>query len=113
MILYTRMGWLVAAIWLASIATASQVPPDLIVQHGMGLTRVAAIFLLAAAMSTPLVFIAGTVLNRDKVPRTIVRYGKERIVNWGTHTFYMLPMEYWAIMIPVATVVFYCIFTLI
>lgn len=113
MIIYTRMGWLVPAVWLAAIALASQIPPALLAQYGMGATRATMIFLLGAALSAPLVFMLGTLLNRDKMPRRIVRFGKEKIVNWGTHTFYMLPIEYWAMMIPVATVVFYAIFTLI
>jgi hypothetical protein len=113
MILYTRMGWLVPALWLAAIAASSQIPASLLVQYGFGLNRATLIFLLAAAVSTPLVFIAGKLLNRDKAPRRIVRFGKEKIVNWGSHTFYMLPVEYWAIMIPGATIVFYAIFTLV
>ena len=111
MIIFTRMGWLVAAIWLASVAACSQLSPEFTGVYRV--SRVAAIFLLAAALSAPLLFIAGKVLNRDKAPRTIIRYGKERTVNWGTHTFYMLPIEFWALMIPGATLVFYAIFSLI
>ncbi len=110
---FTRMGWLVAAVWLGAVAASSQVPPELIITYGMGVSRVEAMFLLAAAISAPLLFIAGKVLNRHKVPRTIVRYGKERIVYWGTHTFYFLPIEFWSGMIPVATLVFYVIFSFI
>ena len=113
MIIYTRMGWLVAVIWLSAIALASQVSPDLITTYGMGVSRAAGIFLLAAVMSAPLLFIVGSFLNRHKTPRTIVRYGKERTVNWGTHTFYMLPIEFWAMMIPAVTLVLYAIFALI
>lgn len=111
MILYTRMGWLVAAIWLGAVALASKIDPAVIAQHGHGVSRVAAMFLVAAAISAPLLFVIGSMLNRTKVPRTIVRFGKEKTVHWGTHTFYMLPVEYWAGMIPVFTVVFYAIFT--
>lgn len=111
MIIFTRMGWIVAAFWLGAVALCSQIPPEQIAAHGMGLSRVAAMFLLAAALSAPLIFIAGKILNRDKVPRTIVRYGKERTVNWGTHTFYMLPVEFWALMIPAFTLVFWVIFS--
>ena len=113
MIIYTRMGWVVAAIWLAAIALASQLSPEMIIQYGMGVSRAAAMFLLAAVISAPLLFIVGTILNRDKVPRTILRYGKVRTVNWGTHTFYMLPVEFWALMIPAATLVLYAIFALV
>ncbi len=112
MIEFTRMGWLVAAIWLGGIAAFSQLSPELIDQHGMGVSRVGAIFLMAAALSSPLLFIAGKALNRDKVPRTIVRYGKQRLVNWGTHTFFMLPIEFWSLMIPAFTLVFYVIFSI-
>ena len=113
MMIFTRMGWLVAAIWLGAIAATSQLSPGLISAYGMGLSRVAAMFLLAAAIAAPLLFITGKILNRDKVPRTIVRYGKGRTVNWGTHTFYLLPIEFWALMIPAATLVFYAIFSFI
>lgn len=110
MIIFTRMGWLVAAIWLGAIAACSKLPPDLISRYGIGTSRVGAMFLLGALIAAPLLLIAGKILNRDKAPRTIVRYGKPRTVNWGTHTFYMLPIEFWAVIIPVATLVFYAIF---
>lgn len=73
------------------------------------LPGVAAIFILAAILSTPLVLIAGLILNKNKVQRTIVRYGKKKIVNWGTHTFYFLPIEYWAWLIPVFTILSWAI----
>lgn len=113
MFFYTRMGWLVAIVWLAAVAASSQIPPNLISAYGMGASRVAAIFLGAAAISGPLLFILGKILNRDKVSRTIVRYGKERTVNWGTPTFNMLPIEFWAVIIPVFTLVAYGIFAFV
>ncbi len=111
MFLYTRMGWLVPFIWLGAVAAASQIPPALLDSYGFGVSRVGMMFLLAAAVSTPLLYLFGVVLNRQKVPRKIVRFGKEKTVHWGTHTFNMLPVEYWAIMIPVGTIVFYAIMT--
>jgi hypothetical protein len=107
------MGWLVPAIWLAALAMSSQVPARLLEQYGIGTHQVPFIFLAAAAVSTPLLFVAGKMLNRDKKPRKIVRFGKEKIVNWGSHTFNTLPIEYWAIMIPIFTILFCAIFTLI
>jgi hypothetical protein len=113
MLIYTRMGWLVPAIWLAAVAASSQVSADAAEDYGMGLSRVACIFFVAAALSTPLVFLAGAVLNREKMPQTIRRFGKEKEVLWGTHTFYMAPIGFWVIVIPVATVASYFIFPLL
>lgn len=113
MFLFTRMGWLVPAIWLAAVAAASQVPAELLVSYEIGLSRVAFIFLTAAAMSTHLVYIAGAVLNKQKSPRTIKRFGKDKVVHWGSHTFNMLPVEYWAAMIPAFTIVMYAILSLV
>ena len=42
-------------------------------------------------------------------PALIVRYGKKKIVSWGTHTFYFLPIEYWAWLIPVFTILSWAI----
>ncbi len=92
---------------------SSQIPASLLEQYGIGTHQVSLIFLTAATVSTPILFTAGRLLNRDKKPRKIVRFGKEKIVNWGPHTFSMLPIEYWAIMMPVFTIVFCAIFTLI
>jgi hypothetical protein len=113
MLIYTRMGWLVPAIWLAAVAASSQVSADAAEDYGMGLSRVAFIFFVAAALSTPLVFLAGAVLNREKMPQTIRRFGKEKEVLWGTHTFSMAPIGYWAVVIPGLTVVFFFVFRLL
>ncbi len=107
------MGWLVPAIWLAAVAASSQVSADVAAQYGMGLSRVALIFFMAAAVSAPLLGLAGAVLNREKVPLTIRRFGREKEVLWGTHTFYMAPIGFWVIVIPVATAVSYFVFPLL
>ena len=109
MLLFTRMGWLVPCLWLAAVCIASQVPAQLLSEYVPQLSRVTFIFFLAAIISTPLVLISGLLLNREKVPRTLIRYGKERTVNWGTHTFYTLPMEYWAWFIPIFTMLAWAI----
>ena len=109
MFLFTRMGWLVPALWLSAVCVASQVPAGWFLENIPQLSGVAAIFILAAILSTPLVLIAGLILNKNKVQRTIVRYGKKKIVNWGTHTFYFLPIEYWAWLIPVFTILSWAI----
>lgn len=113
MFLFTRMGWLVPVIWLAALALGSQVPKDVTAQHGMGLSHHAAVFFLAAALSAPLLWLAGALLNREKSARTIRPFGRERVVYWGPHTFYMFPIGYWAIVIPVATVLGYLLLPLI
>lgn len=113
MLLFTRMGWLVPFLWLSSVCAASQVPADWFAEQVPQLSRIAAIFFLAAIISTPLVLIAGLLLNKNKEQRTIVRYGKEKTVNWGTHTFYLLPIEYWAWFIPIFTILSWAIFSFI
>ena len=50
--MYTRMGWIVLAIWLAAIGLSSQISPD--VAEQLGLSRVAFVFVMAAAVSAPL-----------------------------------------------------------
>ena len=82
--LFTRMGWLVPLLWLSAVCLASQVPASWFFENIPQLSRIAAIFILAAIISTPLVLIAGLILNKNKVQRTIVRYGKKKTVNWGT-----------------------------
>lgn len=111
MLIYTRMGWLVPAIWLAALALSSQISGDVAADYGLG--RVAFMFFVTAVLSTPLLWLAAAVLNRHKVPYTIRRFGKEKQVLWGTHTFYMTPIGYWVIVIPVATVAFYFLFPLL
>ena len=113
MLLYTRMGWLVPFFWLSSICAASQVPACFISEYFHYLSRPSAIFFLAAIISTPLVLITGLLLNKTKVQRTIVRYNKEKTVNWGTHTFYTLPIEYWAFFIPIFTILSWAVIAFI
>lgn len=113
MVFFTRMGWLVLAIWLGALIGASNIPPEKLTEWGIGLSKVSFMFLSAAAISAPLLFIVGTLLNREKHPRTIKRFGKDKVVNWGTHTFNFLPVEYWALIIPVATVIAYAILALV
>lgn len=113
MVFFTRMGWLVLAVWLGALILASNVPPEKLAQYGIGMSRAAFIFLSAAAVSAPLLYLLGSVLNREKHPRTIKRFGKDKVVNWGTHTFNFLPIEYWAGVIPLATIVGYAILALV
>jgi hypothetical protein len=67
-----------------------------------------AIFLLAAVVSALCCFVSGKLLNKEKAPRKIKPFGKERIVFWGRHTFYFFPVEYWGAIIPLVTV-FVCV----
>ena len=113
MLLFTRMGWSVPFFWLSAVCAASQVPASWLSEHVSYLSSVSTIFFLAAIISTPLVLIAGLLLNKTKVPRTIVRYGKEKTVNWGTHTFYTLPIEYWAWFIPIFTILSWGVFSFV
>ncbi|MES2889623.1 MAG: hypothetical protein V4739_16640 [Pseudomonadota bacterium] len=108
---YTGMGWLAYVIWLAALCLSSQLVQAPLAWQGLEVSRVGAIFLLAAALSAPTIFIAGTVLNRHKVARKIFRFGKERTVHWGPHTLNLMPIEYWAFLIPAFTLVFYGVFT--
>ncbi len=113
MILYTGMGWVVALIWIGAMAAAGNVTPEFISDYGMGISRAGGVFMLAALISAPVLFIGGKALNRVKVPRTIRRYGKDRTVNWGRHTFYMLPIEFWAGIIPAITVLAFAVFSFV
>ena len=54
MFLFTRMGWLVPVLWLSSVCVASQVPAGWFFENIPQLSGVAAIFILAAILSTPL-----------------------------------------------------------
>lgn len=108
---YTGLGWLVCVIWLAALCLSSQLVPTSVAWQGMEVSRVGAMFLLAAALSAPAIFVAGILLNRNKVERTIFRFGKERTVRWGPHTVSLLPVEYWAFLIPAYTVFFCVVFT--
>lgn len=113
MILYTGMGWVVALIWIGAMAAAGEVPHELISRYGMGISRAGGVLMLAGLISAPVLFIVGSVLNRVKVRRTILRYGKDRTVNWGVHTFYMFPIEFWAIIIPAITLLFHAVFSFV
>jgi hypothetical protein len=66
---------------------------------------VPAVFLLASIVSSPLIGFVKIILNRERMARKIKGFGKERTVRWGTHTFYTLPIEYCAFVIPTAKVV--------
>lgn len=103
MFIYSGMGWLVPAIWLAALFTSSHFLTDKISLHGMQMSRAGAIFALAAIISAPLVFIVGALLNRRKFERKIIRFGRQKTVHWGNHTFSLLPIEQWAAVIPTIT----------
>ena len=113
MFIYSGMGWLVPAIWFAGLFTSSHLIADSIAWHGMKMSRAGAMFALAAIISTPLVFILGTLLNRRKIERKIFRFGREKTVYWGYHTFSLLPMEQWAAVIPTITFLLYAGFPLV
>ena len=68
MFLFTRMGWLVPALWLSAVCVASQVPAGWFFENIPQLSGVAAIFILAAILSTPLVLIAGYCLAENNTP---------------------------------------------
>lgn len=113
MLLYTRMGFLVPIFWLGSIAAASQILQKYHLPHLANISHASAIFLVGAATSSPLCLVVGKLLNRDKQQRMIRPFGKEKVVYWGTHTFNMFPVEYWALIIPVITLFSYAIFTFV
>ena len=101
---WTRAGWIVPVIWLGSFVLAGQVAQDWVGRYGMGLTHTAFLAFLTAALATPALWLSAAVLNRRKVPTTIRPLGRERVVMWGTHTFYLLPLGGWAAIVPVTTV---------
>ena len=107
------MGWLVPLVWFGALVLAGQVPAAAVAEHGLGLDRVSFVFLAAAAVCAPVLFLLGAVLNREKVPTTIRPLGREREVRWGTHTLYLMPIGYWALMMPVFTLVFFVVLTLV
>jgi len=113
MFVFTRMGWLVLFIWLSATCAAGQIMPVLVPRYFPGFSIVSAIFIAAAAVSSPLIFLLGILLNRKKVERKIKRFGKERTVYWGTHTFSMVPMEHFALIIPIVTAFFVVVFTFV
>jgi hypothetical protein len=98
-IFYTRQGWLVPAIWLAAVYGAKQIVPGFVLQHFPGIPVRSASFLVGGMLAAPLVFLAGILLNRKKSERTVNLFGKDRVVVWGEHTLYTLPVEHWALII--------------
>lgn len=105
MIVFSRQGWLVSLIWVLCLWISSELVPKFLVKTIPWMPVVPGIFLLASVISSPLIGLLGVALNQEKVERKIKTFGKERTVRWGTHTFYMLPIEYWAFVIPIVTVV--------
>lgn len=102
MIFFSRMGWLVPAIWIAVLSGAGAVPPDMLASYGIQ-NKAMFVFLAGAIVSAPLMWLIGGMLNKQKQEYLVKRFGKERVVRMGPHTFYFLPIEYYALIIPAAT----------
>ena len=105
MITYTRLGFLVLIIWIGSLMGSSQIVPKLISNHIPWFSIAYGVFITAAIVSAPVVYLLGKILNREKVERIIKPFGKTKTVYWGTHTFCMFPVEHWAVIIPVVTAI--------
>jgi len=105
MLMYTRMGFLVPLFWVGSLATADHVVTNYSLQPFEHLSHVFQRFLLGAILTAILCYVVGKILNRVKFEQTIYRFGKQKIVCWGEHTFYMLPMEYWGLIILFVTLI--------
>jgi len=113
MLFWTGKGWLVFAIWILAVFFGAGVLVDKWhLNDAAHLSPPIFVFLFAAFVSAATCWPLGRRVNPEKRP-IYWRFSREKTIRVGRNTFWLMPIEWWAWIIPATTILSLVIFHLV